>query len=346
MKRTGFLVGALALLVAVGCSDSNPVASAEQDTTLESNQPLVDGGRLVLKFDEPLDRDAEQVQITLLEVGDSRCPQGVTCFWEGQVSITIGVVENGQDLGKFEINLHAGDEDKAVAVVGGHAIHLLDVAPFPKEGVEPARSDFVATLSIEKATAPKADETRWSLDGWLQGEYARDLDEDGKIDAEDFALFVNQRPADGQVEPGESRALLDFRTVDRGDSHTAALEKPALFVAGDASQVESFAGWLNEELAAQVRGVDFDRSWVIAVFRGLANSSGYGIETRTIHATEESVELIVDLKDPAADQGVAQVISYPYHIVVVPKETLQPVSGTVFLVHTEDDRLLVQVEYP
>ena len=346
MERTGFLAGAIALLVAVGCGDSNPFASEERDSHLESNQLLADGGQFVLRFDEPLDTAVEQLQITLLDVDESRCPEGLTCFWEGQVSITIGVVENGRDLGTFEIDLHAGEEDKAVAVLGAHVIYLLDVVPFPKEGVESARSDYEATLRIEKATDPGAHETRWSLDGWLQGEDARDLDGNGEIDVGDFTLFVNQRPADGQVEPGEDRDLLDFRTLDRGASYTAALDKPALFVAGDASQVGRFADWLDDEMAAQVRGVDFDRVWVIAVFRGLASSSGYEIETRFVRATEEAVELTVDLKDPAPDQMVAQVITYPYHIVVVPREVLQPVSETIFSVHTGDGKLLVQVEYP
>ena len=170
--------------------------------------------------------------------------------------------------------------------------------------------------------------------------------EESEIDVEDFTLFVNQRPADGQAEPGEDRDLLDFRTLDRGASYTAELDKPALFVAGDASQVGRFADWLDDEMAAQVRGVDFDRVWVIAVFRGLASSSGYEIETRFVRATEEAVELTVDLKDPAPDQMVAQVITYPYHIVVVPREVLQPVSETIFSVHTGDGKLLVQVEYP
>jgi len=133
-----------------------------------------------------------------------------------------------------------------------HAIYLLGVVPFPKEGVEPARSDCEARLRIGKATDPGAHETRWSRAGWLQGEDARDLDGNREVDGEDFTLFVNQRSDDGQVEAGGSRDLLDFRTLDRGASYTAELDKPALFVAGAASQVGHFADWLDDEVAGRV----------------------------------------------------------------------------------------------
>ena len=72
---------------------------------------------------------SEQLQVTWLDVGDSRCPEGVSCVWEGEVTITIGVVKSGQDLGVFDIRLHDGEEDEAIATVDGQTIHFLDMVP-------------------------------------------------------------------------------------------------------------------------------------------------------------------------------------------------------------------------
>ena len=145
----------------------------------------------------------------------------------------------------------------------------------------------------------------------------------------------------------DSLPELAFESLARGDSHAAGVEKPALIVAGDDSEVARIAEWLEDaELAAEIREIDFSTTWVIAVFRGLVNTSGYGIETRAIHLEDGSVRLTVELADPAEDQAVAQVISYPYHVVAVPREELQPSPGTTVSAHTVEGKLLVQARYP
>ena len=115
-----------------------------------SGQPV----ELQLKLDDPELVEwvtGESLQITWLDLLDSRCAEGVTCVWEGEVTITIGVAKNGRDLGEFEITLHAGDEEKAFASVEEYAIRLISVAPYPKDGIETKRSDYVATLEITSA---------------------------------------------------------------------------------------------------------------------------------------------------------------------------------------------------
>ena len=190
---TLFSIAAVALLAA--CGNGNPTAHSQPDG---DQQGLFGGDALELRVGQPLQLERERLEIEVREVADSRCPVGATCVWEGQVGISVGVVEDGRDLGTFEIVLHAGDEDKAVAVAGGQTIKLLHVTPLPMVGVELQPSDYAVTLKVSKAAASEASQQRWSLDGWLDGEYARDMDRDGDIDSRDFQLFVNQRPSDGQ----------------------------------------------------------------------------------------------------------------------------------------------------
>jgi len=106
---------------------------------------------LQLTFDRPAMIEwitGESLQITWMDVLDSRCPEGATCVWEGEVTITIGVAQNGQDLGELDITLHAGDEEEAYGIVGEYSILLIRVAPYPEEGTETDRSDYVATLEV------------------------------------------------------------------------------------------------------------------------------------------------------------------------------------------------------
>ena len=134
MRKIGFLISAVAIAATVGCGGENPASAAGQDTTSDpasvggSANPLSNEGTIALKFDQPV-MASEQLQVTWLDVGDSRCPEGVSCVWEGEVTITIGVVKSGQDLGVFDIRLHDGEEDKAIASVDGQTIHFLDMVP-------------------------------------------------------------------------------------------------------------------------------------------------------------------------------------------------------------------------
>jgi len=50
---------------------------------------------------------------------------------------------------------------------------------------------------------------------------------------------------------------------------------------------------------------------VVAAFRGQVPAAGYGIAVEDLQNDGETVKLYARLSDPAPDQMVAQVISYP-----------------------------------
>ena len=115
---------------------------------------------LPLKFDQPATLElsgGRTLQITWLELNDSRCAEGVICVWEGQATVLIRVAEDDQNLGEFELILRADDEGEVA--VGEYAIRLVEVAPYPKEGVQTERTDYVATLVITSRELATAVET-------------------------------------------------------------------------------------------------------------------------------------------------------------------------------------------
>ena len=76
----GLLVAVMVLVFSIGCNDQTDEISAElgQEVDLQPGQSLV-------IEDEP-------IKVKFVEVvGDSRCPTGATCVWEGEVSCTLEI---------------------------------------------------------------------------------------------------------------------------------------------------------------------------------------------------------------------------------------------------------------
>ena len=126
---------------------------------------------------------------------------------------------------------------------------------------------------------------------------------------------------------------ISFEHLAGGDSHAASLEGPALFVAGEASEITSFTGMLSDpELVRRIGDADFDNNWVVAIFRGMVGTGGHGIRVKEIEKENETLKVAVDLSDPKPDQFVIQVISYPFHIITIPKKDLIVTGETTWSV--------------
>lgn len=75
-------------------------------------------------------------------------------------------------------------------------------------------------------------------------------------------------------------------------------------------------------------------------------TSGYGIAVQEINLAPGKVQIKVNLTDPSPERMVQPVISYPYQIILVPKEKLQVAPGTIWAVYTLENKLLTQIQYP
>jgi len=177
MHRAVFLIGALSLLFAAGCADESPTSAGSGEPAPKLTVSAAAAGapsaratsarraKHELRFDQTL--SPGELEIDWLDVGDSRCAEGVTCVWEGQVTIAIGVRQGSGDLGRFELTLHPGDEDQARVAAGDYLIRLLGVEPYPRADVETRRSEYVAILTVARA----ADEERLAVSEARAGGY-------------------------------------------------------------------------------------------------------------------------------------------------------------------------------
>jgi len=145
----------------------------------------------------------------------------------------------------------------------------------------------------------------------------------------------------------EAMQMITFKSLAQGESLTAELESPTLFVASSAAEAARFTRWLDDtDVITRIQEVDFNSAWVVAVFAGKMGSSGYSITIKKIGIVPQTVELVVEITKPAPGQNVSDVISYPYHIVLLPRERLKVTPGTIWSVYTQEGALLTQLNYP
>ena len=77
---------------------------------------------------------------------DSRCPIGVSCFWEGDGAVRLVLSKSGYTT--QTVTLHTTLTPQS-ATYAGYTISLLDLAPYPvyPNPIDP--DDYVATLLVE-----------------------------------------------------------------------------------------------------------------------------------------------------------------------------------------------------
>ena len=82
----------------------------------------------------------------ITEVSDSRCPEGVQCIWQGEVTVKGEWTENNSKS-TFEIHSVMSNQTKQPT---GYTIQIVDAKPYPKYGTESKPEDLVVTLLIQK----------------------------------------------------------------------------------------------------------------------------------------------------------------------------------------------------
>ena len=92
------------------------------------------------------------IAVNLLNVtGDSRCPLGVTCIWQGDVTAVVNVMKNNQDMGNFGLINGLGDKNATAQIAGGYFLHLVKVEPYPSNGTHIPLSNYTATFALSQA---------------------------------------------------------------------------------------------------------------------------------------------------------------------------------------------------
>ena len=105
------------------------------------------------------------------------------------------------------------------------------------------------------------------------------------------------------------------RTIEKGDQSN--IDSAKQVVVRDAAQWRAL--WQQHAPDRPMPAVDFSKESVVAVFLGSKPTAGYSVAI--LSTTEGGGALVVKYREtrPKPDAIAAQVLTFPYHIVAVPK---------------------------
>lgn len=135
-----------------------PARGCVQQISLKSNQPQENwleanlGSPIQLRINQTAIIKPENLRVKFLKVSeDSRCPSGVFCVQEGQVTIVFNILKEGQNLGdSIRLTRRAFQENLAVKNWDGYSIKLIKVDPEPKANQTIKSSDYLVTIVVSK----------------------------------------------------------------------------------------------------------------------------------------------------------------------------------------------------
>ncbi|MBK3518484.1 hypothetical protein [Carboxylicivirga marina] len=87
------------------------------------------------------------LSFTVENIGDSRCPEGVVCVWEGDVHMDFIIIEGGNTIDTtMNLNYHRNYP----SVFGGYTFEIQNVIPYPKYGEEVDPDDIRVVMGLIK----------------------------------------------------------------------------------------------------------------------------------------------------------------------------------------------------
>lgn len=140
-------VGVVVCLLQLACGGNEPLVSNDD----QNSAPKVVTNPFQLAFGETVTVTAENVEVTFADVvSDSRCPIDVVCFWEGEVTIGLRIVDLPADTHYVPMSMRPGFMGPIAATKDtvGFRISLIDILPYPISTVPVTDSDYVAKIAI------------------------------------------------------------------------------------------------------------------------------------------------------------------------------------------------------
>lgn len=118
---------------------------------------------------------------------------------------------------------------------------------------------------------------------------------------------------------------VNFNTIAQG-TYSAYPTANQLAISSTAEWVDLWQRHSSNNIPPPpVPEVDFTQDRVIAVFAGEKFTGGYSVEIISVETTNSQLVIIVKHRQPGAEDIVTQVITHPYHIIRIPRMTLERV---------------------
>jgi hypothetical protein len=139
-------------LAAAACSPAR-VSPAGPDPARTPPPASTTGDTIAVRFGATATHAASGVRATFTALqGDSRCPAGVACVWEGDAVIRVRLQLGA--LAPADTTLHWNARAPGglhAVLIGGHEVAFVDLAPAPPAGApRPADAASTARLPVRR----------------------------------------------------------------------------------------------------------------------------------------------------------------------------------------------------
>lgn len=126
MLRSFLALPLAVLLAAAGCNGS-------QNTVSSDVQAAATGDPFFLELGDAVQVDGHSLRFVDV-VEDSRCPEDVTCIWEGRAKVQIAASDPTGAEERQVLTLpygSMGEDERSTWTVGGLVVRLHDLTPYP-----------------------------------------------------------------------------------------------------------------------------------------------------------------------------------------------------------------------
>jgi hypothetical protein len=139
------------------------LVNLEQGSFAQSSAPMsIDtnlDSEFILQINQSAEIKSEDITVTFFNVtSDSRCPSDVTCIWQGQAGIELGV-QKGDEVSTVNLSI-GGDSSPEESIFNSYLIQLVDLSPYPISTKNIQPEDYTATIKITKYEELQNEETK------------------------------------------------------------------------------------------------------------------------------------------------------------------------------------------
>ncbi|MEZ4828883.1 MAG: hypothetical protein R3C61_21745 [Bacteroidia bacterium] len=103
-----------------------------------------------IRFSQTVSLSQQGISIQFSElVDDSRCPAGVACIWEGEVTVKLQIRISDREPEIAILGLSPRPEVAQSYEAGGHTFTLKEVNPYPVHGKTTRLKDYSVVVEIQ-----------------------------------------------------------------------------------------------------------------------------------------------------------------------------------------------------
>ena len=115
------------------------------------------GESFQLKVGESARIEAESLLLGFEGVsGDSRCPKGEQCIWEGDATVRVWLRKATETKERRELHTAPNEEGEPSSV--GYEVKLIRLDPYPISGKTIEQGDYQATFEVTRGSSSAAPE--------------------------------------------------------------------------------------------------------------------------------------------------------------------------------------------